>query len=106
MRYPRLECLSRLVVGLALLAAPLSAKESNGTPAAKALFAQGDALAKAGKPAEAAALFRKALEADPNYVDAHQRFIESMQRVEMPASRTRPCRSSRRSMRAGRSSTP
>jgi peroxiredoxin len=66
----------------------LTAHESNGTPAAKALFAQGDAAAKASKLAEAAATFRKAIAADPDFVDAHQRFIEVTQRLEMPNSRT------------------
>jgi tetratricopeptide (TPR) repeat protein len=66
----------------------LAARESNGTPAAKAFFAQGDAAAKAGKPADAAAAFRKAIDADPDFVDAHQRFIESTQRAEMPGTRT------------------
>lgn len=66
----------------------LAASESNGTPAAKALFAQGDAAAKAGTLADAAAAFRKAIDADPDFVDAHQRFIEVTQRLEMPSSRT------------------
>ena len=55
-------------------------KESNGTPAARALFAEGDAAAKAGKYADAAAAFRKAIDADPDFVDAHQRFIENTRR--------------------------
>jgi tetratricopeptide (TPR) repeat protein len=55
-------------------------KESNGTPAARAFFAEGDAAAKAGKYAEAAAAFRKAIDADPDFVDAHQRFIENTRR--------------------------
>ncbi len=67
---------------------PVAAKEGTGTPAAKVFFAQGETLAKAGKPAEAAAAFRKAIDADPDYVDAHQRFIESTERAEQPASRT------------------
>ena len=66
----------------------LAASESNGTPAAKALFAQGDAAARAGKLADAAAAFRKAIDADPDFVDAHQRFIEVTRRLEMPSSRT------------------
>jgi hypothetical protein len=67
---------------------PLAARESNGTPAAKALFAQGDAAAKAGRLGEAATAFRRAIDADADFVDAHQRFIEITQRQEMPASRT------------------
>ena len=66
----------------------LTARESNGTPAAKALFAQGDAAARAGKLADAAAAFRKAIDADPDFVDAHQRFIEVTQRLDTPSSRT------------------
>jgi tetratricopeptide (TPR) repeat protein len=62
--------------------------ESNGTPEAKALFAQGDAAARAGKLADAAAAFQKAIDVDPDFVDAHQRFIEVTQRLEMPSSRT------------------
>src|SRR5205814_1428781 len=85
-RATRLGLMCLLAVAMSLTAA--DAKESNGTPAAKVFFAQGDALAKAGKPAEAAAAFRKAIDADPDYVDAHQRFIESTQRAEMPATRT------------------
>ncbi len=55
-------------------------KESNGTPAARAFFAEGDAAVKAGKYADAAAAFRKAIDADPDFVDAHQRFIENTRR--------------------------
>ena len=84
----RSTCLIVAALGCLLLAPPLAAKESNGTAAARALFAQGDALARAGKAVEAAALFRKAITADPDFVDAHQRFIESTQRAEAPASRT------------------
>ena len=65
-----------------------AAGESNGTPEAKALFAQADAAARAGKLADAAAAFRKAIDADPDFVDAHQRFIEVTQRLEKPSSRT------------------
>jgi tetratricopeptide (TPR) repeat protein len=55
-------------------------KESNGTAAARALFAEGDAASKAAKHAAAAAAFRKAIDADPDFVEAHQRFIESSRR--------------------------
>ena len=63
-----------------MVPAGLEAKESNGTPAARALFAEGDAASKAAKHAEAAAAFRKAIDADPDFVEAHQRFIESSRR--------------------------
>jgi tetratricopeptide (TPR) repeat protein len=68
--------------------ATISARESNGTPAAKALVAQGEAAAKAGRLADAVAAFRKAIAADPDFVEAHQRFIEVTQRLEAPSSRT------------------
>ena len=77
-----------LGLGHLLRPAPLDARESKGTPAARALFSQGEAAAKVGKPAEAAAAFRKAIESDPDFVDAHQRFIESTRRAQMPGSRT------------------
>jgi len=77
-----------LGLGYLLLPLPLDAHESNGTPAARALFSEGEAATKAGKHAEAAAAFRKALEADPDFVEAHQRFIESTRRERMPTSRT------------------
>jgi len=81
---------STLAIALAcwVAAVPASARESNGTAAAKVLYAQGDAAAKAGKPSEAAAAFRKAFEADPDFVDAHQRFIESTQRTDTSEGRT------------------
>ena len=77
-----------LVAGWLWLHTKLATGESNGTPAAKALFAQGDAAARAGKLADAAAAFRKAIDADPDFVDAHQRFIEVTQRLERASSRT------------------
>jgi tetratricopeptide (TPR) repeat protein len=66
----------------------LHARESNGTPAARKLFAEGEAAIKARKYPEASAAFRKAIDADPDYVAAHQRFIETTQWQEMPGSRT------------------
>jgi len=68
-----------LLLGILAVASP-TARESSGTPAARAFFAEGEAEAKAGKYAGAAAAFRKAIEADPDFVEAHQRFIESTQR--------------------------
>jgi tetratricopeptide (TPR) repeat protein len=66
----------------------LDARESNGTPAARKLFAEGEAAIKARKYVEAAAAFRKAIDADPDYVAAHQRFIESTKWQETTSSRT------------------
>jgi Tfp pilus assembly protein PilF len=59
------------------------ARESNGTAAAKALVERGETAARAGAAADAIAEFRKAIDADPNFVEAHQRFIELTQRQEM-----------------------
>ena len=91
MRRSRLVAIAVVLVTGSLwlwLRTPPATGESNGTPAAKALFAQGDTAARAGKLADAAAEFRKAIDADPDFVEAHQRFIEVTQRLEMPSSRT------------------
>jgi tetratricopeptide (TPR) repeat protein len=77
-----------LVAGWLWLHTKLATGESNGTPAATALFAQGEAAARAGKLADAASAFRKAIDADPDFVDAHQRFIEVTQRLERASGRT------------------
>ena len=81
-------CLLLLGLGCLISSPPLAARESNGTPAAKVLFEQGEAAVKAGKLPEAAAALRKAIDADPDYVDAHQRYIEVTQRQEKPQSLT------------------
>jgi len=66
----------------------VAARESNGIPAARALVADGDAAAKAGKLSDAINAFRKAIDLDPDYVDAHQRYIETTERQEDPSNRT------------------
>ena len=76
------------IVAAGLACSPAVAQESNGTPAARAAFAEGETAARAGKLPDAAAAFRKAIDADPDFVDAHQRYIEITQRQEMPQSRT------------------
>jgi tetratricopeptide (TPR) repeat protein len=76
------------IVAAGLASSSADARESNGTPAAKAPFAEGEAAARTGKLPDAAAAFRKAIDADPDFVDAHQRYIEVTQRQEMPQSRT------------------
>jgi tetratricopeptide (TPR) repeat protein len=76
------------LAGIMLVTAIVHAAESNGTPAAKALLAHGEAAARQGKLADAAEAFRKALRADPDFVEAHQRFIEATGWLEDPASRT------------------
>jgi tetratricopeptide (TPR) repeat protein len=79
-----------VLLGLVFVLPPqaLDARESNGTPAAKTFFTQGEAAVKARRYGEAAAAFRKAIEADPDFVDAHQRFIETTRRDQAPMSRT------------------
>jgi tetratricopeptide (TPR) repeat protein len=78
-----------VVVGLTLLGgAPALARESSGTAAAKARFAEGEAAVKAGKLDAAVAAFRKAIDADPDYVDAHQRYIDLTRRIADPANRS------------------
>jgi tetratricopeptide (TPR) repeat protein len=69
-----------MLSGSLLVPAHLDAHESSGTAAAKALLAEAEAATKAGKLGEAAAAFRKAIEADPDFAEAHQRFIEITRR--------------------------
>jgi thiol-disulfide isomerase/thioredoxin len=49
--------------------------ESQGTPEARRSFDEGRAAARAGDTAKAAALYRRAVDADPAYVEAHDAFI-------------------------------
>jgi predicted TPR repeat methyltransferase len=49
----------------------LLARESAGSSTVKALFAEGESAVKAGKLTEAIAAFRRVIDADPDYVDAH-----------------------------------
>jgi tetratricopeptide (TPR) repeat protein len=79
-----------VLLGLALAAQPAcrGARTTKGTPAARQFYATGEAASKAGKHAEAAAAFRQAVETDPDFVDAHQRLIETTRRMEDPQSRT------------------
>src|SRR5436190_16244197 len=51
--------------------------ESPGTPEARASFDAGRAADRAGDKAAAAALFRKAIDLDPRYVEAHAEFIDA-----------------------------
>ena len=51
--------------------------ESPGTPEARASFDAGRAADRSGDPAKAAALFRKAIDLDPRFVDAHDEFISA-----------------------------
>lgn len=70
------------IAALGLAGCSAATGESHGTPAAKAAFAEGEAAASARKHADAAAAFRKAIEADRDFVDAHQRYIDMTRRQE------------------------
>lgn len=69
-----LALLVALLVGAAAAQAPA---ESRGTPEARAFFEQATAAERAGDHARAAALFRKAIDADPQFVEAHESFIDA-----------------------------
>src|SRR4051794_39707661 len=60
-----------------------AARDSSGTPVARSAFDRGEAAARAGKLDEAVAAFRKAIAADPDFADAHQRLIEVTQRQQL-----------------------
>jgi tetratricopeptide (TPR) repeat protein len=79
---------SLMLVAGWLASAPVAAREGSGTPAARARFTEGEAAAKAGKLGEAIASFHKAIDADPDFVDAHERYIQVTWRKEDPTSRT------------------
>lgn len=78
MKLCRAVTLTSLLVAVTLLpAARVHASESNGTPAAKAQFALADTDYKAARYEQAAAAFRRAIDLDRDYVEAHKRFIEA-----------------------------
>lgn len=64
-----------LVLLLLLSSLGLNAQESSGTVAAKAEFETGEALRQKMQYPQAVEHYRKAIELDPNYVDAHSSFI-------------------------------
>ena len=64
-----------VVVLLSAAFTQTSPGESQGTPEARSAFDAGRAAARAGDTAKAAALYRKAIDADPAYVEAHDAFI-------------------------------
>ena len=61
----------------------VAARESPGSPAARTAFDRGEAAVRAGELDTAVAAFRKAIAADPAFVDAHQRLIEITQRQQL-----------------------
>jgi tetratricopeptide (TPR) repeat protein len=66
----------------------VAANESSGTPTARAAFDRGEAAVRAGELDAATAAFRKAIDADPAFVDAHQRLIEVTQRQQLQGPET------------------
>jgi thiol-disulfide isomerase/thioredoxin len=79
--------LSALFVAFTAPQAPTA--ESAGTPEAKASFDAGRAADRAGDKSGAVILFRKAIDLDPRYVDAHDEFISA---TEMAASAYDPAK--------------
>jgi Tfp pilus assembly protein PilF len=71
-----------VLIGVAS-AAGLTARDSAGTPAARAAFDTAEEAARAGKLEDAAAAFRRAIAADAEFIDAHQRLIEVTQRQQL-----------------------
>ena len=83
MRCQTLRLVASTLVLIGVTAAPgLAARDSAGTPAARSAFDAGEAAARAGKLEDAAAAFRKAIAADAEFIDAHQRLIEVTQRQQ------------------------
>src|SRR5215207_2828906 len=60
---------------LLLITLTSAAQESQGTIAAKAAFEKGEELRRQSKYAEAVAEYRKAIDLDPNYAEAHSSYI-------------------------------
>jgi thiol-disulfide isomerase/thioredoxin/Tfp pilus assembly protein PilF len=78
-----------LAVAAAVPQAPPA--ESPGTAEARASFDAGRAADRAGDKARAAGFFRKAIDLDPRYVDAHAEFIDTTEMAAYaydPAKRT------------------
>jgi len=72
--------LRSLVSVIAVTIAAVAAQappESQGTPAAKAAYDAGMAAVRAGDRAKAVPLFRKAIDEDPRFVQAHDEFINA-----------------------------
>ena len=74
---------SLLVVFGVASAAVLAARDSVGTPSARSAFDAGERAARAGRLEEAVAAFRKAIAADAEFIDAHQRLIEVTERQQL-----------------------
>ncbi len=84
MRRQTLTLVASMLALIGVASAPgLAARDSVGTPAARSAFDAGERAAKAGKLEEAAAAFRRAIAADAEFVDAHQRLIEVTQRQQL-----------------------
>ncbi len=63
------------------LAAAMPARVGKGSPEARALWEKGQAADKENKFAEAAGFYRQAIDADPDYLEAHQRYVMARRRA-------------------------
>ncbi len=63
------------LVCLLLIAIPTAAQESQGTTTAKAAFEKGEELRRQSKYSEAVAEYRKAIDLDPDFAEAHSNYI-------------------------------
>jgi Flp pilus assembly protein TadD len=74
---------SAMLAAVLVLSVAARAGESMGTPAARRLFNEGEAARKAHHYAKAVEKFRKAIELDPDYAEAHSSFIFNSESVAM-----------------------
>jgi thiol-disulfide isomerase/thioredoxin len=67
----------RAALSLAAALPQAPSAQSAGTPEARAAFDAGRAADRAGEKTRAVTLFRKAIDLDPRYVDAHEELIDT-----------------------------
>lgn len=73
-----------ILAGLLLMVIPQCGQSQSHNAAAKAEFTQGQAAMKKSEFVPAAAAFRKAVELDPDYAEAHTQFIFASFRARKP----------------------
>ena len=105
-----------VVVSLSAAVPQAPPAESAGTPEARAAFEAGRAADREGDTATAVALFRKAIDLDPRYVEAHDEFISTTEKAAFAydaekragneAAQKQATASSRRCTRDGRRRIP
>ncbi len=84
--FTNLKRLSLVLLLFVLVTVGVQAEESMGTPEAKAEYIKGEALMGKGSYPEAAEFFRKAIEIDPNYGEAHSNFLFTYRQMPKPPS--------------------